>query len=332
MRQCLEVGSIQRLISQVNLDEFVKRYMRKGKQRLVPARLQAALALLERLREHPSLDLDRHIASRGGSAGLQGHETWGKKAHKRFRIPEAINRTHGRRSSNLREWGQVLLNVLRDAGFERADDETRSELIDVAQASIAAHLRHLLEEDPIRIRLKSRSAQAAIRDVLTQADEKGRLAEVAQYLTGAKLMLRFGINVPVHPVNVADRRSRSDPDPRLGDFEIGDAIIEVAVGPPDEKHISQILNALDDSDREVWLLTKGGRVSMWQEELANSEGIDPNRVVVQSVESFVGQNMTELGGFHAKGRSAKLKELFEIYNRTWIDVVGVPGMRIETIK
>ncbi|MDB5358173.1 MAG: hypothetical protein JWN24_4626 [Phycisphaerales bacterium] len=313
----------------MQFNDFIQKYMRKG-NRPVNARLQTALALLERLRENQSLNLSDHLAS-AGSSGLEGHETWGDKAHDRLSL-EALNTTHGRRSSSLQDWGSQLLDILKAAGFETASVAARSELIDEAQAAFGSILRNVLEQEPMRVRLKTRSAEAVIREVLEQADDKGKSGDVAQYLVGAKLMLRLGVEVPVHPANKADRKSRGDRSARLGDFEIEDAIIEVAVGLPDDKHISQIVDALQDTDKEVWLLTRGQRVKTWQEELDDIEGLDLKRVIVGSVEGFVGQNITELGKFSAKGRAAQLEELFKLYNGRWIANVGIPGMLIEIIK
>ena len=50
--------------------------------------------------------------------------------------------------------------------------------------------------------------------------------------------------------------------------------------------------------------------------------------MVAAVESFVGQNITEMGEFSARGRAARLQELFRLYNERWIAQVGTPGMRI----
>ena len=88
--------------------------------------------------------------------------------------------------------------------------------------------------------MRGRSAEAVIHEVLRQAELKGKSGDVAQYLVGAKLALRFNREIPVFPVNKADRKSRADRDARLGDFQIEDAVIEVAVGLPDEKHVVQI--------------------------------------------------------------------------------------------
>jgi len=141
-------------------------------------------------------------------------------------------------------------------------------------------------------------------------------------------MLRLKRDIPVVGSNVGDRRSRGDAQARTGDFEIEDATIEVAVGLPDEKHLAQVVEALEDTDLEVWLLTRHDRVASWQHELQEFEGVDAKRVVVTAVESFVGQNISEMGGFSVKGKASQLQELFKLYNDRWIAKVGTPGIRI----
>ena len=309
----------------LNMEDFVEKNMKKG-SRFVAARLQTALALLEKLRDNPSLNLDDHLASKG-SSGLESHETFGNAAHKRLNL-EPINRNHGRRSSSLQDWGQKLLEILSEGGFADASPEARLTLIDLAQAALAAHLRSILEQEPLEVRVRGRTAEAVIRDLLKQAEDKGKSGDVAQYLVGAKLALRFNREMPVFPANKADRKSRSDSEARLGDFEIENAVIEVAVGLPDEKHVSQVAEALEDTDAEVWLLTRADRVATWKSELSSSEGLDIRRVVVTSVEAFVGQNVTELGEFSVKGKIVQLQALIELYNTKWVSQVGTPGIRI----
>ena len=172
-------------------------------------------------------------------------------------------------------------------------------------------------------------AESVIRDILKQAEAKGKAGDVAQYLVGAKLMLRLKRDIPVVGSNVGDRRSRGDAQARTGDFEIENATIEVAVGLPDEKHLSQVVEALEDTDLEVWILTRQDRVTLWRHNLDEFEGVDPCRVVVAAVESFVGQNITEMGGFSSKGKASRLQELFKLYNDRWIAQLGPPGIRIQ---
>lgn len=232
------------------LSEFIESKMKKW-GRLVPARLQAALALLEKLRDNPSLNLDDH--KRRNSSGLSSHETFGRLAHERYQLT-VLNKNHGRRSCDIGGWGQELLDLLRDRGFETAAPEQQQQLLTEAQLVFADLLRKIIDADPIEVRVKGRSAEAVIRDVIKQAEDKGKSGEVAQYLVGAKLMLRLNREIPVVPANRGDRRSPSDTAARAGDFEIEDAMIEIALGLPDDKHLNQIAEAHEDPDLEVWLL------------------------------------------------------------------------------
>jgi hypothetical protein len=299
--------------------------MRKA-DRFVPARLQAALALLERLRDFPSLALSDH-RSQSGSAGIQSHETFGDRAIERLHL-QSINKNHGRRSSNLPGWGQELLDAVAALGFDAATSEVRDQIISHAQGVLAAPLRAIIEQDPLQARLRDRTAEAVVGELLRAAEEKGKSGDVAQYLVGAKLALRFNRPIPVYPANKSDRTSHFDPAPRLGDFEVGNAVIEVAMGLPDEKHLRQIADILEQSAAEVWLLTRAERVDTWQREIRKDEDIGTNRVVVTSVEAFVGQNVTELGEFSAKGKADQLKALFDLYNERWVARVGTPGIRV----
>lgn len=304
----------------MNLVEFLASRMRQS-GRYVPARLQAALALLERLRDLPSLKLSDH--KRANSNGLKSHETYGDRAHNRLSLT-VLNKTHGRRSCDVGGWGQELLDIIGQNGFSTASIET----IDEAQRAFAAILRGIINEDPIVARIKGRSVETAIRDVLKQAEAKSKSGDVAQYLVGAKLMLRLNRDISVVQSNTRDRRSRTDREARTGDYEIEDATIEIAIGLPDSKHLRQIAEALEDKDLEVWLLTRHDRVRTWQNELKAFLGGDINRVVVVGVEAFIGQNMSEMGGFSSKGKAESLTKLFQLYNERWITAVGTPGIRI----
>lgn len=311
-------------MASIQLDDFIDKHLCQGSGH-VPARVQAAMALLERVRDFPTLQLDTH--KKRNSNGLLSHEKFGDRVHERLGL-EPINKNHGRRSSDIGGWGQELLNLIRSGGFEAASADDRAKMIDDAQNTLGAILRTILDQEPLEARPKGRSAEAVLREILKQAEAKGKSGEVAQYLVGAKLMLRLQREIPVVGYNKGDRRARGDLEARTGDFEIENAMIEVAVGLPDDKHLAQVAEALEDTDLEVWLLTRHDRVATWRNELEEFEGVDMKRVVVTSVESFVGQNISELGAFSTKGKASQLAELFKLYNERWVTKVGTPGIRI----
>lgn len=308
----------------LQLDTFLNTHTKKA-GRVVPARLQAGLVLLERLRDFPSLLLSDHRAQ--GSSGAKSHETYGDRAHDRLKL-QPINKNHGRRSSNLPEWGQSLLDAIAAAGFTNASPEEREAIITKAQLELSKPLRAIIDQEPLEARIKGRSAEAIIHHLLRDAEEKGKSGDVAQYLVGAKLALRFKREIPVHPANKSDRKHRADANARLGDFEIENAVIEVAIGPADQKHLQQMAEILDKSDKEVWLLTRSDRVNGWKNEVEKSDDIMNDKVVVTSVEAFVGQNITELAEFSTKGKATQFQALFELYNSRWVEKVGTPGIRI----
>jgi hypothetical protein len=319
-----QVGPLKAFMQPVELEHFLTHHMQQG-GRYVPARLQASMALLERLREKPELSLDKH--KKPNSSGLDSHETYGDRVHNRLQI-EPINKNHGRRSSNIGGWGQELLDRLRDAGFASANASGQAKAITETQDRFGTILRGILDQEPIEARTKGRSVEAVVREILKQAEAKGKTGEVSQYLVAAKLQLRLKRVIAVVPSNKGDRKSRSDVKARTGDFEIENATIEVAVGLPDDKHLSQVAEALEDNDLEVWLITRHDRVPTWKHELGEFEGVDMRRVVVTSVDAFVGQNITELGNFSVKGKADQLHELFKLYNERWVAEVGTPGIRI----
>jgi hypothetical protein len=310
----------------LDLITFMNNFMRDG-ERYVPARLQSALALLERLRVCASLDLADHAAK--GSSGLTSHESFGRKAHERWDI-EPINKNHGRRSSHLHEWGQALLDMLATTDFSSKSEKRQAELINKAQEPFVDELKRILEQDPLIVSIRGRTVEHVIREVLRQAQAKRKAGDVAQYLVGAKLCLRLGRDIPANPVNKSDRKSWQDGDARAGDFEIENAVIEVAVGLPDPKHIQQIAEILRNSSCEVWLLTSADRVTFWRAELDRYEGMPTSRLVVSAVESFVGQNITEMGDFSDDGKVEKLEALFAIYNEKWVKGLTTPGIQIIT--
>jgi hypothetical protein len=270
------------------------------------------------LREHPSYLLADHTVK--GGASIIAHETVAQAAIHRFAI-NAENKTHGRRSSNLPEWGQPLLDAARQA----AQSQARDAAIDAPQARFADSLRALTQQQPLRARIEGRSAEAVIADLLDQADERDRAGAVAQYLVGAKLQIRFpGEVIPVRHFN------QRDDDTRAADFQLRDTALEVALGTPDLKHIRQVERILDETKLEVWLLVRAHRLLAWRSELDRAvNAILRQRPVLTPVESFVGQNVTELGSFAQSGKSEQLRTLIDTYNARWVQPLGPATLRVE---
>lgn len=307
------------------IKDFYEKHFRKSGT-YVPGRVQASLVLLERLRKQPSLRLVDHETGQS-KAGIKSHETLAKQWQTRYEVP-AINSNSGRRASNLQSWGQPLLDLLGKSGFDLA--QRRAGIIDQWQNDLVSLLRSVLEAKPIIAITRGRSEESIISGVLDDAAHRGLAGQVAQYLVGAKLMLKYpDLPIPKHPFNKGDRRHLGDKKARIADFDIANTAIEVAVGPCDDKHVEQIIAALRNPDIVFRLLVRSARLRIWTDELALRENIRHERLVVTSIESFVGQNISEIARFDSKASRTTLNTLIDIYNREWVDHLGPATLRIE---
>ena len=176
-----------------------------------------------------------------------------------------------------------------------------------------------------------RTAEAAIRELLERAEPKGRLEEVAHAVVGAALELCRGPKLKSTGCKQSGGESGSDASVAAADLRIGDTAFVVIAGMPDEEHLNQIADALQDAELEVWVITCENRAASWRNELAHCDGVDLSRVVVTSVESFVGQTLSELGAFSSRGNWIKLANLVRIYNDRWVAHGEAPKIRISTM-
>lgn len=290
----------------------------------VPARLLTLLGLLERLREAPTLHIDAHKAASGMQ--LIEHNAFVDKALARFGVVSPVQEK-GRRSNNLHAWVSSLFEWLGQAGFAKGQVAVNEDLLLGAQEVAAKRLAVINEDKPLIARYNRGTAVAIVTDLLDQAQEKKRAKDVAEYLVGAKLELRFGEGV-VTPKNV-----NTPSGANLADFRIGNMAIEVTtVERPDKSHLDQLAGILGNTNLQVWFLTRLRDRERWQTAIDAMFEALSSRVVVADVETFVGQNITEIGKFRTDDVRAELARLFDRYSRHWVPQVGAGGLRIVSME
>ena len=301
--------------------EWLDGYMVKGGAD-VPARLLTLLGLLERLRDLPVLDLDQHKADSGMQ--LIDHNGFVDKALNRFGAQSPVQEK-GRRSNNLHAWANSLFAWLIAAGFQ--PNSANDDLLTGAQAVAAKRLMLLNDEKPLIARYSKGTAVAVIADILDQAQEKKRAKDVAEYLVGAKLELRFG-------EGVVERKNVNAPSlGQLADFRVGNTAIEVTtVERADKSHLDQVTRILENTGLHVWLLTRMRDREKWQNAVDALFEAQAARIVVADIETFVGQNVSEIGVFRTEEVSATLARLFEQYTTHWLPPVGAGGLRIVNME
>lgn len=129
---------------------------------------------------------------------------------------------------------------------------------------------------------------------------------VAQHLVGAKLELRFpDKEIGRDRANAADQQTD-----RQGDFQLGTTAFHVTMAPS-VKLADRARDNLSNGYRPV-ILVPGSSASFAQG-LFESEGLS-EQVGVQSIETFVGTNIEEMGSFDADAIQKGIALLVRRYN------------------
>jgi hypothetical protein len=301
-------------------DSWLDQYMRLGTDDK-SGRVAVVMGLLERLRDNPSLlSVADHVQGAGNQ--LRDHNRYVKRALERFSITSPL-KEYGRKSSNLHGWIGPLLEWLKTYDFASFAPGDQLTFLNALESVAALRLEAISQGKPLIARYNKGTAKAIIADILDQAQEKKRAKDVAEYLVGAKLQLRLGEDA-ARPKNV-NTPNWDQP----ADFPVGSAAIEVTVNPADSRHLSQIERILKDTTLEVWLLVRLKDREKWQNVVDATFG-EPlaGRVAIADIETFVGQNISEMGGFDVAKVAGALAELFQVYNERWLPEAGTSGLRI----
>jgi Domain of unknown function (DUF4928) len=294
----------------------LQHYPKKGDG---PARgtIAAALVVLEHLKTNFSLKLEDHRAK--GKSQIKGVSPGAVK--------KILNK-HGESRDFLKEGGRTnrgapgdvekMLQALRLLKNERP--ESRNEIINYLQDFLVEKVReyHLRQRLKIRYSPQTTTWQA-VHDLLNLADDSGKAGAVAQYLVGAKLQLKFPeFNVRNESFSTAD-----DPRKLAGDFQVGDTVFHVTVSPMPGVYAKSKANI--DQGLKVYLLVPYDSLVGAKQ---TAEGYVSGQIAVESIESFVSQNLEELALF-SKERARQMRLLLETYNERVSQVETDKSLLIE---
>jgi hypothetical protein len=195
---------------------------------------------------------------------------------------------------------------LDSLGLDKQTDDKRIEFLQSCQRFIVDKIREFHCQERIKIVFEP---MGTIRDlvcqILDKAKEKGQSGQVAQYLVGAKLALRFpDLKISNDSYSTADQQLG-----RAGDFLVKDTAFHVTVSPMGKVYDRCKQNA--EEGLRAYLLVTDEHV---QSVRAFAQERVDGRVAVESIESFVGQNVDEMASFSQDQLVAKIHELLTIYN------------------
>ena len=272
-----------------------------------PARgsISGALVVLERLKEDFVLDLDDHT-TKGGSQvkGASGEAI--KRVLESFGETRPFVKEGGRTNRGLRGDIGNMLDAIKAAELDNLPVDERNGILEELQEFLVGKVDEFHRKQRLKIVYDpSRSTWHSIYNLLVLGREKGSEGPVAQYLVGAKLQLRFpGIEIRNESYSAADEQSGQS-----GDFEVGDTVFHITVAPS-LGHYDKCKSNIESGLRPYLLVPD--RILMGTRQ--NAEAKTPGRIAVESIESFVSQNIEELSTFRKSDLTEGFRSLLETYN------------------
>lgn len=280
--------------------------------------MSAGLIVLEGMRQSFPLTRDHYVTggNRLRSSGSRIQNILAKHGEER-----SFTREGGRTTSGAVPAAESLaerLNAVEAIGD--LTEEQREELAHRMQAWLVAHVRDYFERQQIAVEIDLvKPGPHIVADIIRAAGAKA--GAVAQHLVGAKLSLRYPkCEIANFSYTTADRQLG-----RAGDFFVGNTTFHVTVAP-----MPQVIEKCAENLRgghRVVLLVPGSRVQA-ASQMAEADDLDA-RVWVAAIESFVGQNIEEIGGFGRDGLARGFRALLETYNGRVAEVESDRSLMID---
>ena len=273
--------------------------------------IAGGLVILENLRENFDLDIEAHKAT--GSDQLRNASRQNvQKILTRFGENRILLVEGGRTNRGLMKNLQPLLKAIADSGIDQLPPESRERAVGNMQAILAEKARDSLNAEKISFDYRlGMTSREIVGKILASAGERLKTGEVAEYLVGAKLSLRF----PKYDIRNSAASAADHQTEEQGDFQINDCVFHVTVAP-NRGHYDKCRRNLDDGFRVFLLVPDEILVGTRQNAHQDLNG----RVSVESIESFVSQNIEELSDFSGKRVAQNLGLLIDKYNQRVAEV------------
>lgn len=287
--------------------------------------MTGGIAVAELLREHFPLT-EESVKSENGSQvkGLSGSmikRILAKNGEKRQFTSEG-----GRTSRKTLPMAiELALSLTKALAPFNPDKQSLEATADVLQAYFVKRIeadyfgKKKLKADLDASKPVSALVANVLRGARARADQP--TGTVAQHLVGAKLELRFP-NLAVGRDKASTADLQTD---RQGDFQLGTTAFHVTVAPS-AKLSDRVTANIQNGFRPVVLVPESSVA--FATGLFQSEGLG-ERVAVQSIETFVGTNIEELGSYDAEIIRLGIAKLVRRYNERITECETDQSLRIE---
>lgn len=267
--------------------------------------IATAMVVLNRLTANYNLDFNTHVAE--GGMQIRGASGAAVAAIlKSFGEERPFAKEGGRTNRGGPAEVKALLEMLKSLHLERTNKDERNEVIYSMQLFLVGRVKDFHNRQKIKLTFNpALSTWHIINKLLAEATAEGKAGYVAQHLVGAKLQLRFpNIEVSNEGGSTADLQTH-----RPGDFLIGHTAFHVTVAPM-QPVFDKCRHNIQQGFKPFLLVPDSKLIGARQIAEQTSE----HQISVESIESFVSQNVDEISSFDKHNLIDSFKELVNIYN------------------
>jgi Domain of unknown function (DUF4928) len=305
-------------------EQFIKWYqsLKAVKANKGPANgsIATALVVLNHLMEDYNLDFNTHVAEGGMQIkGASGSAV--ATILKSFGEERPFAKEGGRTNRGGPSEVRLLLESLKELKLETYEVEKRNGIIYEMQSFLVDRIKDYHNRQKIKLTYNpALSTWYVIHNLLLIATAEGKAGYIAQHLVGAKLQLRFpDIKVSNESASTADMQTQ-----RPGDFLVGHTAFHITVAPMPAV-FDKCKHNITQGYKPFLLVPDTKLIGTRQ----NAEQVSERQIAVESIESFVSQNIDEISVFHKDNLTNSIKNLITIYNQRVDEIETDKSLMIE---
>lgn len=267
--------------------------------------IAASLVVLNNLKEKFDTNLNSYLAPKGTQiSGASGRAV--TKILAEFGETRPFAKEGGRTNRGLLSEIQKLLDAIKSMDIGELDQEERAEVLVEFQLFLVNRVKAYHNRQKLKLVFDSKlSTWQNIRNLIEIASKENKGGPLAQHLVGAKLQLRFpNLKISNESYSTADRQTQ-----RQGDFRVGDTVFHVTMSPMQGVFVKCQENLKDGL--KAFLLVPDRKLAAARQ-LADE--FSQNQIAVESLESFISQNIEEISRFENNNLKDNFTELILLYN------------------
>ena len=285
---------------------------------VTPGTAAVLLQVLEDLKYKYDLEYQNYLTAKGAQIkDISGSRV--KKILARYGETRKFLSEGGRTSRGGPRAVEKMLPFFKELIPHSLDESERFDVLSAFQLFLVDRIREFFDRQKVKLVFDSRlSTWQIIHNLIKSASKKA--GYVVQHLVGAKLELRF----PDIAISNESGSTADAPTNRGGDFTIGNTVFHVTMSPK-----SQLFDKCLQNLREglkVYLIVPDSLLAGTRQ-LANQ--FCSGQIAVESIESFLSQNIDEISIFKSDHLKKSLVSLINIYNRRVMDAEVDMSLMIE---